>query len=427
MNSFNRKSGNRGIGIIEVIAATFIIAFGLLAVATLQGNFLSGSGTATTRSEALKLAEVKMEELRNSITAVEFNIHTAGNHTDTEGGEAVEITGSNAEFTRTWTISDQVAFRRKRVEVSVSWTSPEGGGEEVTVLSEITWSDGGKALAIIDDDVAIASGDAPSPNNNSAVLGAVDDKTYTPDPDELVPDTTLYRDVNDSGHEVIIDASGGVLITCFHACLTIKGTVYLENSRDFGTVESDFIDKKYNIEASDFVYCKFPLASAERVAVGGDNLYAADYICFVGSDCTDTDPGTNGCPDSAPVIDSTIIGVGGWRGNIGITGFPRKVTTDEVCFAEDMGLVEGVADSHTSSRSYDTIRTTDAGVPVTSEGINTPYSCHDFLLIANPPNKADACLRYQSLAIAPSEIKRYLAGSADNVVLPEDTSSCSEL
>lgn len=427
MKYFNRQTSNKGIGIVEVIAATFIIAFGLLATASFHGNLLTGSSTATARSEALKLAQVKLEGLRNSVTVDEYNNNAEGSHTDTDGNTAVTITGSNAVFTRTWTITDLVASRRKMIEVSVVWASQDGEQKEVSVLSEIAWSDGGKSLAIIDADEAASGGDAPSPNNNSAVLGAVDDKTYSPDPDELIPETTFYRDENNSGHEVIIDASGGVLITCFHTCLEIKGTVYLEKESEFGLAENDFIDKKFNIEASDFVFCEFPLASPEQVTVDGNNIYGADYVCFVGSDCTDTTPGTNGCPDSASVIDSTVIGVGGWRGNIGITGFPKKVTTDDVCFAEDMGLVDGVTSSHTSSRSYDSIRTNDAGEPVGSEGINTPYSCHDFLVIRNPANKATACLKYQALAIAPSEIKKYLSGNADNVVLPEDTSSCNAL
>ena len=427
MRYFNKQSGNRGIGMIEVIAATFIVAFGLLATASLHGNLLSGSSAATARSEALKLAQMKLEELRNSVTVDEYNNNAEGSHTDTYGNTAVTITGSNAVYTRTWNVTDLVASRRKLIEVSVTWTSQDGNQEEVGVLSEIAWSDAGKALAIIDADAAASGGDAPSPNNNSAVLGAVDDKTYTPDPDNLVPETTLYRDENNSGHEVIIDASGGVLITCFHTCLEIKGKVYLERESEFGTAADDFIDKKFNIEASDFVFCEFPLASPEQVTVDGNNIYGADYVCFVGSDCTDTTPGTNGCPDSASVIDSTIIGVGGWRGNIGVTGFPKKVTSDDVCFAEDMGLVEGFSSSHTSSRSYDTIRKNDRGEEIGSEGINTPYSCHDFLVIRNPANKAEACLKYQGLAIAPSEIKRYLVGTADNVALPEDTSSCAAL
>ena len=58
----------KGIGLIEVLIATVVIAIGLLAVAAFQTNLISGSGENKTRAQAMVLAEQKMEELRNNIT-----------------------------------------------------------------------------------------------------------------------------------------------------------------------------------------------------------------------------------------------------------------------------------------------------------------------------------------------------------------------
>jgi hypothetical protein len=54
---------NEGLTILEVLAAVAILAFGLLAVATMQGSSIKGNSQAIGTTEAITLAQGKLEEL----------------------------------------------------------------------------------------------------------------------------------------------------------------------------------------------------------------------------------------------------------------------------------------------------------------------------------------------------------------------------
>ena len=54
---------NEGLTILEVLAAVAILAFGLLAVATMQGSSIKGNSQAIGTTEAITLAQDKFEEL----------------------------------------------------------------------------------------------------------------------------------------------------------------------------------------------------------------------------------------------------------------------------------------------------------------------------------------------------------------------------
>ena len=62
-----------GIGLIEVLITTVVVALGLLAVASLQGDFIKSSGDNKIRAEALVLAEKKVEALRNNINIAGYD------------------------------------------------------------------------------------------------------------------------------------------------------------------------------------------------------------------------------------------------------------------------------------------------------------------------------------------------------------------
>jgi prepilin-type N-terminal cleavage/methylation domain-containing protein len=54
---------NEGLTLIEVLAAVAILSFGLLAVATMQGSSIKGNSQAIGTTEAITLAQDKVEEL----------------------------------------------------------------------------------------------------------------------------------------------------------------------------------------------------------------------------------------------------------------------------------------------------------------------------------------------------------------------------
>ena len=55
--------GNRGLTLLEVLAAIAILAFGLLAIATMQATSVKGNSQAIGITEAVSLAQDKVEEL----------------------------------------------------------------------------------------------------------------------------------------------------------------------------------------------------------------------------------------------------------------------------------------------------------------------------------------------------------------------------
>lgn len=58
-----KSIGNRGLTILEVLAAIAILAFGLLAIATMQASSIKGNSQAIGTTEAITLAQDKVEEL----------------------------------------------------------------------------------------------------------------------------------------------------------------------------------------------------------------------------------------------------------------------------------------------------------------------------------------------------------------------------
>jgi len=158
----------KGIGFIEVLVATVIVAGGLLALASMQGNFYSSSGESKARSEAIVLAEQKMEEFRNNV--VEGNYDAI---TQLDVGDAETSTGKNTSFSRYWTVTDVTDPTRKQVVISVAWA-----GGNVEIESEIAFIDPADSVALsaFGDGSTGGQGKAPGPGNNASesVIATVD-------------------------------------------------------------------------------------------------------------------------------------------------------------------------------------------------------------------------------------------------------------
>ena len=164
MNHQNRYSRQHGIGLIEVLVATVVIAVGLLATGSLQGKFMASSGQSKTAIQATKLAEAKIEELRNTTTLADFTALASGNDSPV---------GSNATFTRTWTVTDLTSPTRKKIAVTVTWP-PASASETVYVTSQAGWLNPGNSNLYASGAAGGAgvAAKAPDPNQNSSVRGA---------------------------------------------------------------------------------------------------------------------------------------------------------------------------------------------------------------------------------------------------------------
>ena len=110
---------NKGIGLIEVMITTVVVALGLLSVASLQGELVGGGRENKTRAECQVLANSKIEQLRDTVEETGANSFTS--LVSSVADES--ITGVTEVFTRSWVVTPEplVSPERKKVTVTVSW------------------------------------------------------------------------------------------------------------------------------------------------------------------------------------------------------------------------------------------------------------------------------------------------------------------
>lgn len=456
-----------GVGLIEVLITIVVVAVGLLAVASLQGDLISGSRSNKTRAEAQALADTKIEQLRDTIEKT----GTTGYNALASSATNETIAGVTESFSRGWVVTDQTNPVRKVVSVSVCWPSASCA-DSVTVQSVIAFDGVGNSALAAKGAGAGATLSGPTLNAESSdeisenielpprespytpgEVVTIDDKTYIVQDSATkatradlcsayVPAITAFennlftrRIDHDgvSGKEAIelfekqtisgqdyciprIRFNGGVIIPIrgiVHSGATTHGVLLDVNLFTFNATESG-------------TYCVFsPVTGAK----------SAPYVCYVGGNCiygpagthkpngTTANPGDDTivteCPN--PASAQVQVGPGGWRGKVGLLGIATH--GNNVCFAEEVAGAPATIDT---ARNY---FTRNAGL---NEGINKAYNCHDFLIINGKTTAAkihEECLAQANaiggFTLASKNIQRSITGN--NVFdATVDTAYCEE-
>lgn len=384
MKNLNTPKKQMGVGLIEVLVAAVVIAVGLLAVASLQSKLMLSSGQAKTRSEAQVLAERKIEELRNNVTITGYNSLAAGSFSDT-------VAGTNASYSRGWTVTGGDAPSRKTISVKVSWDSNGDGSittadEKVNVTSEIAWIDPGKS-ALYASEGSAGAATAPSPRQRASedvasekVLGgaALTISTGTAGTDSTLTLSIPATPENPSGcgtvnlrqvaagshfytlsHSESTCVESGVIAVflCTTACthiqnhfggvaLRIAGTVYSTTTNGPDNNGLSHINVAWT--SSEVHACFKGAITAETT--NGHTHHKMPYECVLAGNCnataggaTDSDFGANGCYPDADVSDAQInersVGPGGEFGELGLLGVIDSTgagdVREQVCFLED--------------------------------------------------------------------------------------------
>ena len=101
-----QRRAQAGFTLIEALVALLVVSFGMLAIAGMQTTLARSSDLAKQRSEAVRLAQIKMEQLR-SFDSIVSGSGTWNYSTDVVSGAdaAVTPTNSNTAFTRSWTVT----------------------------------------------------------------------------------------------------------------------------------------------------------------------------------------------------------------------------------------------------------------------------------------------------------------------------------
>jgi Tfp pilus assembly protein PilV len=409
MTQYTHKiKAQRGVGLIEVLIAAVTVAVGLMALGTLQGGLMHTSGENKARSEAVKLAEAKLEEFRNNVSKTAFDTDLAA--TDPAGSDS--ITGTNATFARSWIITNETSPARKNINVKVTWGSASAD-ETVNMTSEVVWADPGKATDYATKGNGL-SAKAPSPNNNSSAtpgqqfdLEQIEGETTLNDGSGLIQ----YKD--NSGHIYLLDETGKALIQFNGGIIhTIKGQVWqgtVGNGNNPTLSLQPLTD--FPVTFSDLAYCVFPVTQGQ-----------SDYICYFGGDCTNQGSGCVNQDDS--VIYDAVSG--GWYGKVGLTETSTaNLHNKKVCFAEDIAGT-GIETATTTARFYSSQRLDANNNVVGSEGINQSFACQDFLVVDQHGNSNDCNLfqDHSGLSVPSSSVNRVLGPNDSNISLAENVSSC---
>ena len=400
------KKNTQGFTLIEALIALTVTSLGALALASFQTDLTKTGGLNKTRSEALVLAEAKLATFKNKTSQANYNtaLNVGGPYYDPNN----PLTGTNATFTRQWTVKDKTDPNRKQVEVTVSWGALTT--DKVTLMTELTWTNIGNSILGANAGANQATPlQSPSPNNNSSTLdsGLAIDTSAT----LTSLGSGLFKTKDVEGNTILIDTATvtnntNTLLTCYgNIELAITGTIHTVNTLN-----------AIRPAVSQFGTCTFNPTS---------NQTAAEYHCYVCGNCEHS-AGDYGCPDApAPGND---IGNGGWRGKVGLTGLVDSGGgREKVCQSEHINDPDS---EPSTAREYTTLR--DNNGTITSEGINTPYACQNFLIVNQNGSQSNCATAYATIQaldanfiLANKKITRTLTGTQDNTVLATNTDACS--
>ncbi|MBW2541400.1 MAG: prepilin-type N-terminal cleavage/methylation domain-containing protein [Deltaproteobacteria bacterium] len=143
MASRNRRLDRtaRGFTLIEVVITIGILAFGLLALATVQIYAMRGGDRGRHATHAAAIAENRMEQLQQDAWA--SIAPTGGFVADPTEQNAIQLDGGGSLSERDYNVSYQITdveptFTRS-IDVRVSWTE-EGGETRSVTLSSIRYN-----------------------------------------------------------------------------------------------------------------------------------------------------------------------------------------------------------------------------------------------------------------------------------------------
>lgn len=133
----NYKKPAHGFALIEALVAMMVVSFGMLAVAGFQTTLSLNADVAKQRTEATRLAQEKMEQLRTF-----SNLSIYGNQMVSSTTGTQQTITTNAIFTRTWGITGAgTPDTGRSVVVTVSWTDRAGNAQQVQLTSHVAATD----------------------------------------------------------------------------------------------------------------------------------------------------------------------------------------------------------------------------------------------------------------------------------------------
>ena len=147
-----RSRPTRGVSLIEAVVAMAVMASGMLGIVGIQSSLRSNADVAKQRSEGVRLAQERIEELRNFVDMTSLPSGVAGGLYSgivTMTPETIAPSATrplNTTYTRTITVTEmdssgagalEAVPRAKSVSVTVNWQDRSGQTQGVTLNAAI--------------------------------------------------------------------------------------------------------------------------------------------------------------------------------------------------------------------------------------------------------------------------------------------------
>ncbi len=134
----------RGVSLIEAMVALAVMAFGTLSVLGVQGTLRLNADIAQQRSQALRIAQLEIEEVRRVSTLAEFTALVDTGPTDVVGdlGNTTYSLSRDVELPPAGVDADGNplaldAARYKSVTVSVTWADRTGQDQQISLATTL--------------------------------------------------------------------------------------------------------------------------------------------------------------------------------------------------------------------------------------------------------------------------------------------------
>lgn len=369
------KYRQAGFSLTEALVAFAVVTGGLLAVASFQGNLFVNSAYNKARTEALSLAQEKIEEFRHYTFADEDNFidDNLDGLMDADGDyQEASIAGNNANFVRSWNLITD--GESKRVNVTVSWVDAANETQSVALASSLAFQSPRSGADQLSD---VQQPLVASPTGRAEMAeGSLDDypsavRSSSPGADGL--STYQYQEdlflVNPDNRVVLRlrDACSSTSGVCTEF-VKISGTVYLDVTNMEGNTDLQAPD--IFVTASDSAYCQrwSDSGSLETPSTTANGNYKYfNYACYFG---------------------------GGWFGNIGFVTSVGLKLTDKICLGDPTSLYEPDQTVISFRRAYrGMLQYTAAGgrVEYFTHGIKdgTQMTGHDFVFTYLPADRTE--------------------------------------
>lgn len=127
----------RGISLIEALVAMAVMAFGMLGVVGMQATLRANADLSKQRTEAMRIAQERMEDMRNFSVLPTTAGAKAFQDKVTFGATTVTGYTTNTTYTVSGSVTPAGAAPQKTLAISVAWTDRTGAAQNVSLVSAL--------------------------------------------------------------------------------------------------------------------------------------------------------------------------------------------------------------------------------------------------------------------------------------------------